>query len=181
MCERVCSKRTQKLIWIFKQCESRTLEKDCRAAAYMFPVYMDCLWPHSIDICILEIWNCSQHNYTRGEVASMKERRGGRWERMASDQLNKIFCVPYIHYNILTHQIDYFYIFSMRPRDSPWRYRSRHSTKWLVTSGSVLCKYKVSYDRSRHTHTHTHTLACTHTSMLTVEINKWTSAVPLHP
>ena len=39
MCERVCSKRTQKLIWIFKQCASRTLEKDCRAAAYIFPAY----------------------------------------------------------------------------------------------------------------------------------------------
>lgn len=46
---------------------------------------------------------------------------------MASDQLNKIFYVPYIHYNILTREIDYLYIFIVCAHGWLWRYRSRHS------------------------------------------------------
>lgn len=52
---------------------------------------------------------------------------------MASDQLNKIFCVPYIHYNILMHQIDYFL-------------HIQHAPAWLSVALQVSALYKVTGD-----------------------------------
>lgn len=62
-----------------------------KSMSVLQPVYflfMNWVWPHSIHICILEIWNCSQHNCTDGWSGIYKKvKRNPNGIRMASEDL----------------------------------------------------------------------------------------------